>query len=368
MSSAPARRPLLHGPTDPVYRRTFTLAAAALLGFAVYQVVQPFLQPFAWAAILALLMHPLQQRLTGLFRGRAGMVALVLTLLVLFLFIGPLSGLAIAFATQAKELAEILTGLVGRLRSQDVSQLIDSPTLQNVVGWVNQHVTISTAQAQEWALGGLRKMLQNLASLGGTAFFGAVGTVLSFTVMIFLLFFLLRDGATIAATAADLVPMNGDRKRVMISRLEAVTRAVVMGTILTAAVQGLLLGIGFAVAGLPAPVVFGVVGAVLSVVPFGGTALVWVPGALALFAMGEIGWGIALTAWGAVVVGSADNFLKPMFISGRAEVPTLAVFIGVLGGLSAFGLVGMFLGPILIALVLTLIRFASETQGTPASG
>ena len=93
-----------------------------------------------------------------------------------------------------------------------------------------------------------------------------------------------------------------------------------------------------------------------------------VPGAIALFVMGEIGWGIGLTAWGALVVGSAHNFLKPMFISGRAEVPTLAVFIGVLGGLSAFGLVGMFLGPILIALVLTLIRFASETQGTPASG
>jgi predicted PurR-regulated permease PerM len=88
---------------------------------------------------------------------------------------------------------------------------------------------------------------------------------------------------------------------------------------------------------------------------------VWIPGAIALFLKGDPGWGVFLALWGVLLVSSADNFLKPMLIGGKAEVPTLAVFIGVLGGLSAFGLVGMFAGPILIALVLALIRFASET-------
>jgi predicted PurR-regulated permease PerM len=136
-----------------------------------------------------------------------------------------------------------------------------------------------------------------------------------------------------------------------------------MGTVLTAVVQGVLLGAGFAIAGLPAPVVFGVIGAILSVVPFGGTALVWVPGAVALFVQGQAGWGLFLALWGVLLVSSADNFLKPMLIGGKAEVPTLAVFIGVLGGLSAFGLIGMFAGPVLIALVLTLVKFASEADG-----
>lgn len=366
MSATPDPSSWLPGPADPFYRRVFTLAAAVLLGLAIFRIVEPFLQPLAWSAILALLMQPLQARLTGLLRGRQNVAALLLTILVLLLFIGPFSALAIAFAAQARELAVKVTELVTRLRGQDLSSLVDSPTLQNVLGWVQQHVSISAAQVQDWALGGARGLLENVAALGGTAFLGAVGTVLSFTVMLFLLFFLLRDGVAMTRTAAGLVPLSPKRKQALFLRLQLVTRAVVLGTVVTAAVQGLLLGIGFAVAGLPAPVVFGVIGAVLSVVPFGGTALVWVPGALALVAMGEYVAAGGLALWGALAVGSVDNFLKPLFISGRAEVPTLAVFIGVIGGLSAFGLVGMFLGPIVIALVLTLAKFAAEVQSAEA--
>ena len=348
------------GSADSFYRRAFILAAAALIGLAVYQVVKPFLQPMAWAAILALLLHPLQRRLGRLLRGREGLAALILTLLVLLLFIGPLTGLAVAFAAQARDLAELIPGLMDRFRAYDSGSLASLSWLQGLFDWLNRTLSISAGEVQQWALGGVRRMLERLASMGGMAAVGAVGTVLSFTVMFFLLFFLLRDGAAMARTAINLVPLEPARKEQLVSRLNAVTRAVVAGTVLTALVQGTLLGIGFAMAGLPAPVVFGVVGAVLSVVPFGGTALVWIPGCVALFLMGETGWGLFLAAWGVVLVSSADNFLKPLLIGGRAEVPTLAVFIGVIGGLSAFGLIGMFLGPVLIALVLTLVKFASE--------
>jgi len=352
----------LPGPSDPFYRRVFALVAAAALGLALYHIVQPFLQPLAWATILTLLMHPLQVRATRWFGGRPSLAAIVLTLFVLLLFIGPLSGLAVAFAAQASELAKKLPALVQRLEETDFSSWASVPVLQQLLGWLDRHIVISTAQVQDWLIGGARKMLQQLASFGGTAFLGAVGTVLSFTVMFFLLFFLLRDGARMVRTGSALVPMSAERKQLLMTRIESVTHAVVLGTVVTAMVQGLLLGIGFAIAGLPAPVVFGVLGAILSVVPFGGTALVWVPGVIALFVQGQVGWGIFLAAWGTILVSSADNFLKPLFIGGRAEVPTLAVFIGVIGGLSAFGLVGMFLGPIVIALSLTIVKFASETQ------
>jgi predicted PurR-regulated permease PerM len=143
--------------------------------------------------------------------------------------------------------------------------------------------------------------------------------------------------------------------------LASVTRAVVRGTVVTAMVQGLLLGIAFAIVGFPAPVVFGVMGAVLSVVPFGGTALVWVPALIILLAQGSYGRAGALLVFG-IVVSTVDNFLKPVLISGHSPLPTLAVFIGVLGGLAAFGLIGLFLGPVIIALVLTLIEFAREKK------
>jgi predicted PurR-regulated permease PerM len=345
------------------YKRVFALVAAALLGLTVYHIVEPFMQPMAWAAILALFLYPLQRQLTRMTHGRANTSALLLTIFTLLLFIGPLTVLAVAFGAQAQQLLSLSGDWLGRLSSGEHFSLGSIPYLETLFGWLNEHLSITVGEVQQWAVNSATRLLQRLASFGGTAFFGAVGTVLSFTVMLFLLFFLLRDGDNITRTTIALIPMRQDRKQVLTQRMKDVTRAVVLGTLVTALVQGLLLGIGFAIAGLPAPVVFGVVGAVLSVVPFGGTALVWVPGAAALFLTGHVGMGIFLTLWGALLVSSADNFLKPLLIGGKAEVPTLAVFIGVLGGLSAFGLVGMFTGPIVMALVLTLIRFASEKPG-----
>jgi predicted PurR-regulated permease PerM len=362
MSIDPQGSPFMQGPSDPFYRRVFAITAAVILGLAVYQIVQPFLRPFAWATILALLLHPLQLRLTRWLRGRDNLTALLLTLLTLFMFAGPLTALAIAFAAQARDLAELTTELVHRVRDHDGGSLASTPFLQPLFDWLNRYFSVNAAQVQQWAFGGVQRLLEQLASLGGAAFFGAVGTVLSFTVMIFLLFFLLRDGAVMLRTGVGLVPLSPEHKELLILRVTSVTRAVVLGTVLTAIVQGTLLGVGFAITGLPAPIVFGVLGAVLSVVPVGGTALVWVPASVGLFLTGDPAWGMFLATWGLLLVSTADNFLKPMLISGRAHVPTLAIFIGVIGGLSAFGLVGMFLGPIVIALVLTLVKFAFETR------
>ena len=332
------------------YQRVFTVASLGLLAWLLYQVIQPFLKPMAWAALVAVLLFPLQRRLSVLWGGRENLAAAVLTVLVVLLFVGPLTALAVAFAAQAGQLAELVPGWVARAEAMLAS---------GSVGWLarlQDLLPIEAAEFQQWAISGARQLLQRAASAGGSAFLGAVGTVLSFTVMLFLLFFFLRDGGLIATSTLRLVPVPQDRKHELTTRLTAVTQAVVVGTVLTAIVQGLLLGVGFAIVGLPAPVVFGVIGAVLSVVPFGGTALVWVPGVIALLIAGDYAWGTFLAAWGTILVSSVDNFLKPLLISGRAEVPTLAVFIGVLGGLSAFGLVGMFLGPVVIALALALAR------------
>jgi predicted PurR-regulated permease PerM len=141
-----------------------------------------------------------------------------------------------------------------------------------------------------------------------------------------------------------------------------VTRAVVLGTLLTALLQGTLVGIGFAIVDLPSPVVFGVVAAIVALLPIGGTALVWVPATIVLAVQGRYGSALFMLLWGALLVGLVDNFLKPLLISGRAEVPTLAAFLGVLGGLAAFGPIGMFLGPVILALAIALVRWAEENR------
>jgi len=341
------------------YQRVLAVSGIAIVAVLLYQILEPFLGPLAWAIFLGFLLQPWQARLTKWMRGRASISAFTLTILVLVTFLGPMTALAISFARQATDLAGRLQLWISQQQGKTLSDLGDVPVVGSALDWLDQNAQVSASHVQAWLVEGSKHLFEQLASLGGTAFLGAVGTVLAFTVMLFLLFFFIRDGRKIAKGGATLVPLAPDLREELADRLASVTRAVVRGTVLTAIIQGLLLGIGFAVVGLPAPVVFGVLAAVLSVVPFGGTALVWAPAVVVLMIQGAYLQAGVLLAIG-VVVSSVDNFLKPLLISDRTELPTLGVFIGVLGGLAAFGLIGLFLGPVVIALALALVDFARE--------
>jgi predicted PurR-regulated permease PerM len=205
-------------------------------------------------------------------------------------------------------------------------------------------------------------LLQSLASLGGRVFMGAIGTVVGFVLMVFMLFFFIRDGEEMMSTARELIPMSEVHKAKLFDHLASVTRAMVYGTGLTAILQGALVGIAFLIVGLPSPIVFGVIAALLGLLPFGGTAFVWGPAVLVLALQGRWGATIFMMIWGALLVSLVDNVVRPMLVSGRANVGTLTVFIGVLGGLAAFGAIGLFLGPVVLALIIALIRFMLEIR------
>jgi predicted PurR-regulated permease PerM len=343
------------------YQRILGVAGLSLVALLVYKIIEPFLGPIAWALFIGFLLQPAQAALARWLRGRANASALLLTLGVLVLFLGPLTALGISFARQAADLATRLQSWMGTQQNATLDNLDQLPVVARALEWLDQNLQISTAHVQAWLVEGSRTLFQHLATYSGVAFLGAVGTVLSFTVMLFILFFIIRDGRAIARLGAALVPLEPARREELAVRLASVTRAVVRGTVVTALVQGCLLGIAFAVVGLPAPVVFGVLAAVLSVVPFGGTALVWVPAVAALAFQGHYPQAGILLAFGALI-SSVDNFLKPLLISGSSPLPTIAVFIGVLGGLAAFGLIGLFLGPVVIALTLALVEFAREKR------
>ena len=347
--------------TVQFYQRLLGAAGLAVVAYLVFMIVRPFLGPIAWALFLGFLLQPAQAKLARFMRGHESASAFTLTLLVLVLFLGPLTALAIAFARQAADLAGRLLGWLAGRQNATLANLDQVPVIGRTLQWLDDNLEISTAHVKTWLVEGSRTLFQELASYGGIAFMGAVGTVLAFTVMLFILFFIIRDGSAIARLGSTLVPLPAVRREALAARLASVTWAVVRGTVVTSIVQGLLLGIGFALAGMPGPVVFGVLAAVLSVVPFGGTALVWVPALVTLVVQGELGQAAGILAVG-LVVSSVDNFLKPILITGGSPLPTLAVFIGVLGGLAAFGLIGLFVGPVVIALVLALIEFAREQR------
>jgi predicted PurR-regulated permease PerM len=188
---------------------------------------------------------------------------------------------------------------------------------------------------------------------------------MSFAIMLFLLFFFLRDGDVMVDRGFKLIPLDEARKHRLFDQLASVTRAIVIGTSITALAQGILIGIGFASAGLPSPVVFGVLAALLSMLPVGGAAFVWIPAAIWLFVDKHWGYGTFMLAWG-IFLGVLDNFLRPILISGRARISALAVFVGVLGGIPAFGAIGIIAGPVALSLALALIEFAEETRAVRA--
>jgi predicted PurR-regulated permease PerM len=346
----------------PIYPRVFAIATVALLAFLLYLILKPFLTVLGWSVLIAFLLHPAYQRLSRRFGGRKGLAAVGLTFATFFIFIGPLTGVGVAFVRQAATLVEHLQSSYGELKFTGLASIENVPFLGSAVRWVVEVTPFTREQLSEGAVSAARAVLAHIGSWGGTLFMGAMGTLIGFLLMLFLLFFFLRDGPTMSARLKNLIPMPKARKQELFDYLGAVTRAVVIGTLLTALLQGTLVGIGFAIVDLPSPVVFGVIAAVVALLPIGGTALVWGPATIILAVQGRYGAALFILLWGALLVGLVDNFLKPLLISGRAEVPTLAAFLGVLGGLAAFGPIGMFLGPVVLALAIALLRWAEENR------
>ncbi|HEY0745170.1 MAG TPA: AI-2E family transporter [Steroidobacteraceae bacterium] len=346
--------------TSSFYSRVFALAVAAILGYALVLIFAPFALPMTWAAFLAFLLFPLNVRWRRRFKGKT-LAATVLTLLAPIVILLPLSALSVEFVSQISALLRRVQKATADMDIKTFSDLQQFPWIARINTWLEAHADISAEQVQSWLVSGTKEVMQRAAGWGGSLFLGALGSVLAFAIMLFLLFFFLRDGDTMMERARRLIPLAEDRKERLFTQLSAVTRAIVFGTTVTALLQGLLIAVGFAFAGLPTPVVFGVLAALLSLLPVGGSAFVWVPAAIWLFVDRRWGAGIFILIWGCLL-GGLDQLLRPLLISGRARVSALAVFIGVLGGIPAFGAIGVILGPVLLCLVLALIEFAEESR------
>jgi predicted PurR-regulated permease PerM len=342
------------------YARVFALVVAAALGYALILIFLPFVGPLAWAAFLAFLLYPLNVRLRRRFSDR-GFAAGLLTCMAPIVILLPLSALSVDFVAQISVLMQKVQKSAATLDIKSLSDLQQFPWIARINGWLETYAGISAQQIQTALVSGSREVLKRAASMGGGFFLEALGSLVAFAIMLFLLFFFLRDGDAMLTRARRLIPLTEERKERLFRQLGGVTRAIVVGTSVTALLEGVLVGIGFAIASLPSPVVFGVLAALLSMLPVGGAAFVWGPAAIWLFVDGHWGFGIFMVAWG-LLLGGLDNFLRPMLISGRARISALAVFIGVLGGIPAFGAIGVIAGPVVLSLVLALVEFAEEVR------
>jgi predicted PurR-regulated permease PerM len=338
-------------------RRWFAVGVVILLLWAVWLILRPLITPIAWAAILAFLLYPLQLRLTRRLGNRPTAAAGILTGLTPVAIVVPLALIGIAFAQQISSLATTLQenrDLFAMSRWQDPAQ---HPGIARLAAWVALRFDFHLADLQAYVHEAAQNGAGAVARSSGALFLNTAGAVLRFFLMLFILFFVLRDGASWFERLTRLLPLATGKRDALFTRLGKVLRAVVYGCGLTALVQGTLVCIGFAIAGLSGPIVFGVLAAVMALLPFGGAALIWVPGMLYLLATGSIGWAIFMLVWGGIVSVS-DNFIRPFIISRYTPVPTLLVFLGVVGGVAAFGLLGFVLGPVILVFATELLRYA----------
>jgi predicted PurR-regulated permease PerM len=342
--------------------RIFGLVALAFLALVSFWIVRPFLSALLWAAIIAFSTWPLFRMLTDRAGLRPTLAALVMVLGELLLV-----GVPVLFATPiSAEDVETLRRAVERLLSEGLPGLdaqlatlpLAGPWLAAWMGSVDLGFDAVFAlirpyagAAAQWLLGLLLAVLSGIAEL---------------FLAIILAFFFYRDGPRMAAFAEDVMQrVGGQEARRLIRLVGDVTRGVIYGLVGTGFIQGVMTALGLWIAGVPQPVLLGVIAGVISLFPV-GAPLVWIPASLWLFAQGSTGWGVFLALYGAFGISSVDNIVRPWFISRGADLPLLLTLIGALGGVLTFGFLGLFLGPVVLAVAYVLLRdWASQASPRP---
>lgn len=324
------------------------LAATGIALYLCWLMLRPFITVLEWAAVLVIVFYPVHKRLAQKIKRR-GLSALLSSVLVIIILVLPLTFLMIALANE-------LAGTAGNL-SNLVAQLMRSE--KGVTGtlakWIHDHVAVDGAKSQEF-------MIDQLKTLGTTLLGQSVGIVGNMVggiarafFVIVTMYYLFRDGDKIARALPGALPLSISQSEAILARVSEVVSASVYGVVAIAMLQGLLGGLAFWALGIPSPLLWGTVLAFVCMIPIAGSFFVWLPASIYLMLGGHWTKGLMLILWGALVISTVDNFLRPKLIKNQTKLHELFVFFSVLGGMSVFGLLGIVLGPVVLAITLGLL-------------
>lgn len=331
--------------TRPRTSALVLVVMTALVFYLCWRIIQPFVPALAWALALAILGSRLHRRFTKRIRNRNASAALATAVMVMFIAV-PIAATAPTLAGKVKDGWE-------NLRSESVRSRVDkvirsNPSLAPVASFVARNAPSSDELTKQLAPG-----LSGLVT-------GSVWAGMQLLITFFALFYLLRDREQALRYLHWILPLTTGEADRLSNRVEEVVRASVFGTLLVATIQGVLGGLMFWWLGLPAPLLWGAVMCLLSVLPLLGAAIVWIPAALLLAMEGSWEKALILTVWGSVVVALIDNLLYPIFVGSKLRLHTLLVFIAIVGGLLAFGASGLVLGPLVLAVAIAAVEIWRE--------
>ena len=329
--------------------------AIVLLGYLVYLIVGPFFAPLAWSAVLAIFFYPLHQRIAGKMKPTSA--ALTSTAAVTVWLIVPALIVLVLTAREAVEAtAKLQSALAVHGQGPSEGLILRAEEwirIRMPASWQTLNISDPLQQAAE-----------KVATFLGAQFAGLLKNLVSFFVdlfiVIFALFFMFRDGSEIVRGVRHLLPFDEEIQQDMLGESQELIFASVAVGLLLAAIQGLLGGVAFVIVGIAAPIFWGVLMAFFSLVPVVGSALIWGPAALWLLFSGHWGRAVVMVAICGGVSTVADNVVRPMLLRNRTRLNELLLFIGVLGGLEAFGLLGLVVGPTIVAAAMGVFRVYME--------
>jgi predicted PurR-regulated permease PerM len=344
-----------------MYSRRTTLWFLGILTLFVvvvaFVITRPFLYPLAAAIVLAVVFNPIHQRVLVWTKDRSGIAALLSTLILLFVFGIPIFILISLAANEAVSAAQYLT----RKSAAEGGFTLFLTTmaergLRFLGHWVDLSkydirgtITSHVQQAGVWVLGSGAAILGRFARL-------LVSTLITLVIV----FFLFRDGRDWIHRAVGIIPLSPEQARRLINNISDTIVANVYGILSVGAVQGILTGVALAIVGIQSPLLLGLGAAFASVIPVVGAGLVWVPAGLYLIFTGATWKGVFVLLWGSVVISAADNIVRPWVVSGKVQLHPLVLLFFILGGVEAFGFLGLFLGPVIASVMVVLFAMFRE--------
>ncbi len=337
------------------------LALLVLVTAMFFYLLKPFFAAVFWACVIGLLFYPLQQRFLQLWKNRSNLAALSTLMVCITIGVIPTLFVLASFFQEGAALYQRLeSGEINiEQRIEQVRQAF--PAIQLLMERFNIDLNTFKSQLSSAAITASQFIAQNAVQFGQDA----VQWIVSLGLMLYLAFFMLRDGSDLVAQLTRALPLGDERERLLFSKFAEVTRATIKGNLVVAVVQGSLGGIIFWILGIPAALLWGVVMTVLSLIPMVGAGLIWGPVAIYLFAAGSWIQSLILIGFGAGVIGLVDNFLRPLLVGRDTKLPDYLVLLSTLGGFVLFNINGFVIGPLLAALFVAFWEIFIRDFNTP---
>lgn len=324
------------------------LAATAIALYVCWLMLQPFVGVLGWATVLVIVSYPMHKRLVARI-GHPSLSAFISSLLVITIAVLPLSLIALVVTRELGEASRNLPAQIAALLDPQ------SPATGGIVRWLEQYTDLNTLRAPHFIVDRLSNMSGTIVGQSIGFMGGLIGGIVKGFFVVFTMYYLFRDGDHILNALTETLPLKRRQSEAIFERAREVINASVYGVVSIAMLQGTLGGLAFWVLGLPSPILWAVVMTFICMIPVAGSFIIWLPASIYLAMTGHWTKAGVLFLWGILVISTIDNFVRPKLIQGRTKLHELLVFFSVIGGLRLFGVLGIVLGPVVLAITLALL-------------